>query len=142
MRVVLDRSLRLRADARVFDGEVTTLVLVAPGRGAEAAERYPKCEIEEVDFVRGWRAILDVLYVRKVQSLFVEGGAVVLNSLIESELWGEVYVFVSPLSVAELPNGTPVEPLGIKAPTIPGKVVAEESVGGARVYHIKRKRGE
>lgn len=138
LRVVLDRSLRLSPAARVFDGETTTLVLTAPGRGTEASARYPKCDVEEIDFTQGWPAILHALYARKVQSLFVEGGAETLKSLIDSGLWDEAYIFVSPLTVAELPNGTADEPLGIKAPPIPGPAIAEESLGETTVYYTKK----
>ncbi len=136
LRVVLDRTLRLPPDSHVFDDEVVTLVLTDLGRCAEAAQRYPKCEVEEVDFTKGWPAILGALYARNVQSLFVEGGAEILNSLIENGLWDEAYVFVAPMSVAELPNGMPGEPVGVKAPEMPGKVAAEEKIGETTLYYL------
>ena len=142
LRVVLDRSLRLSPDARVFDGETATLVLTGPGGAAKAKERYPRCETEEVDFSQGWPAILDLLYARKIQSLFVEGGAETLNSLISAGLWDEAYVFVSPLSVSDLAGGSSVEPLGVKAPALPGTICSETSIGGATLYYTKREKDE
>lgn len=139
IRVVLDRTLRLSPDAHVFDGEAPTLVLTAPERAAEAAERYPKCAVEGVDFSAGWHTILDVLYTRGILSLFVEGGAEILKSLITVGLWDEAYIFVSPLTVAELPNGTADEPPGIKAPAIPGQAASETTLGGTTLYYIKKR---
>lgn len=135
LRVVLDRTLRLLPTARVFDGTAPTLVLTAPERLAEARSRYPKCEAAAVDFSQGWPAILDALYERNVQGLFVEGGAEILNSLIGNGLWDETHVFVSPLNVAALSNGLPAEPSGVKAPPIPGAVRCKVSLGGTVLYH-------
>jgi diaminohydroxyphosphoribosylaminopyrimidine deaminase/5-amino-6-(5-phosphoribosylamino)uracil reductase len=140
LRVVLDRTLRLSPQACVFDNQALTRVLTAPDRGAEAAVRYPKCDIEEIDFTRGWRSILDVLYARQVQSLLVEGGAKILNSLINSGLWDEAYIFVSPLTVADLPGGTPAEPLGVKGPPMPGSVIAEEKLGDVTILYTPKSR--
>ncbi len=136
--MVLDRTRRLSPAARVCDGEAPALVLTLPGRGGGAAERYPQCAVEELDFEQGWPAILDALYARGVQSLFVAGGAQILNSLIESGLWDEAYVFASPLTVADLPNGTADEPPGIKAPPIPGPAIAEGKLGDTTVYYTKK----
>lgn len=135
LRIVLDRSLRLSPEARVFDGEAPTLLFTETGSGTAARQRYPRCEVAEVDFTAGWTAIFDALYARKVQSLFIEGGARTLHSLIEAGLWDEAYVFVSPLGVSDLAGGSTLGPLGIQAPPIPGRLLAEETVDKATLRY-------
>jgi len=137
LRVVLDRTLRLLPDARVFDGETPTLVLTAPGNTSRAENRYPRCEVEEVDFNKGWTAVFDALYARKIQSIFVEGGAYTLKSLIDAGLWDEAYVFVSPLKVVDLAGGSSAEPFGIKAPSIPGRALFQGQIAGSTIYYTR-----
>jgi diaminohydroxyphosphoribosylaminopyrimidine deaminase/5-amino-6-(5-phosphoribosylamino)uracil reductase len=139
LRVVLDRSLRLAPTARVFDGEVSTLVLTHLGNLSATQERYPLCEVAEVDFLIGWQAVLEELYAQNVQSLFVEGGATVLASLIEAGLWDEAYIFVSPLTVSDLAGGRPTEPLGIKAPSLPENIHAKKQIDGTTLYYCQQK---
>jgi diaminohydroxyphosphoribosylaminopyrimidine deaminase/5-amino-6-(5-phosphoribosylamino)uracil reductase len=140
LRVVLDRALRLSPAARVFDGAAPTLVVTDRGGAEKARRRYPRCEAAEIDFSRSVvPQLLDLLYAEKIQSLLVEGGEQLLRSFIGAGAWDEARVFVSPLSVRDLPGGTPAEPLGTKAPAIPGTVVGEETVGGVRLILSGRK---
>jgi diaminohydroxyphosphoribosylaminopyrimidine deaminase/5-amino-6-(5-phosphoribosylamino)uracil reductase len=138
LRVVLDRTLRLSPAARVFDGAAPTLVVTDRDGGEKAKQRYPRCEVAEIDFSGSIvPQLLDLLYRKKIQSLLVEGGEQLLRSFIEAGAWDEACVFVSPLSVRDLPGGTPTEPLGTPAPPIPGTVVGEETVGGVTLIHCK-----
>jgi len=138
LRVVLDRTLRLSLKAQVFDGETRTLVITDIGNGSQAQKRYPACEIEEIDFTKGWSAIFDALYVRKVQSLFVEGGAYTLQSLISTGLWNEAYVFVSSMKVSDLSGGSPEEPRGIKAPVFSEEVATEIRIDKSQLFLYKK----
>ena len=140
LRVVLDRTLRLSPEAHVFDGEAPALVLTELGCGPQAKMRYPFCETAEIDFSRSWPAVFDALYARKIQSLFVEGGARILHSLIAAGWWDEAYVFASPMRVSELAGGMPAEPLGIKAPALPGTILSEQSIGGVSVYYTQKEK--
>lgn len=135
LRVVLDRTLRLPPDARVFDGTAPTLVLTASEHVAEARERYPRGEIASVDFTAGWPAILHVLYTRKIQSLLVEGGAQVLHSLLTARLWDEAFRFISPLRLGELPHG--LGGAGVRAPEIAGIPILKTTFGGSALVYLK-----
>lgn len=142
LRVVLDRTSRLSPEAHVFDGETPTLVLTDTGNGLNAQKRYPACEVEEIDFNKRWIAIFDLLYARKIQSLFVEGGANTLHSLIGAGIWDEAYVFVSPLEVSDLAGGSPIEPLGIQSPPVPGPILSKESIDSALLYYTRKETDE
>lgn len=138
LRVVLDRNLRLSPQAHVFDGEVESLVLTETGNASAARVRYPRCTVAEVSFSEGWRTILKILYDLKIQSLFVEGGAEVLRSLIDAGLWDEAYVFIAPMGVSDLAGGTPNEPLGVKAPLISEHAVWRDKIDGVDlIYSLK-----
>ncbi|MCY7356566.1 MAG: dihydrofolate reductase family protein, partial [Rudanella sp.] len=51
--------------------------------------------------------------------VLVEGGAVLLNSLIDAGLWDEMRVFRSPKMLHE----------GVKAPNVRGQLVSREMIG-------------
>src|SRR5690606_20257727 len=62
---------------------------------------------EKIDFNKNINiGILDVLYKHQIQSVIIEGGAVLLESFIKNDLWDEARVFTSDLSFEK----------GIKAP--------------------------
>jgi diaminohydroxyphosphoribosylaminopyrimidine deaminase / 5-amino-6-(5-phosphoribosylamino)uracil reductase len=89
LRIVLDLTLRLPDNLRVFDGSVPTIVF-----------NYIKDEkIDQLEFVQLKKEedlidqILEVLYQRQVQSILIEGGGQLLNTFIESNSWDEARVF-------------------------------------------------
>lgn len=51
---------------------------------------------------------MEFLYEKKLQSLLVEGGSMLLQSFIDSDLWDEAYIEQSPIFLKE----------GVAAPTI------------------------
>jgi diaminohydroxyphosphoribosylaminopyrimidine deaminase/5-amino-6-(5-phosphoribosylamino)uracil reductase len=121
LRVVLDRTHRLSPKANVFDNEAETLVITDLGRGEE-------------------EKLLERLHGKDIQSLFIEGGGKLLRSFIDKGLWDEAYVFVSPLRVRDLPNGTSDEPIGVKAPEMPGEIVSAEKIGDSELFYCEAKR--
>lgn len=63
----------------------------------------------------------------KIQSVMVEGGTTTLQLFINAGLWDEARVFISERSFGK----------GIKAPTLPGNLMHQESVFNdtLRIYH-------
>ena len=55
--------------------------------------------------------IMEVLYQKKIQSLLVEGGSILLQSFIDSSLWDEAFIEKVPLCLKN----------GIEAPSIQKK---------------------
>ena len=138
LRIVLDRALRLSPDRKVFDGTAPTLIYTLPENVEKARTLHPGCEAEALDFGPGMEErLLDSLYRRQVQSLMVEGGAALLESLLRKGLWDEANVFVSPLRVADLPGGTTMRPLGIRAPEVPGRPVRTLEIDGVRYLQTR-----
>ena len=90
VRVTLDRHDALPADSKIFSSEAETIVYR-----------------EHTD----WAFVLADLARRNIHSVLVEGGARLLNAIIDSGIYDEVHVEVSPLKV-----GCDTCGKGVKAP--------------------------
>lgn len=83
LRLVLDRKKDLPSSLNLFDKEAETIHLV---------------EGENVqDWENLWDEVLQMLYKKGIQSLIIEGGAKVLDSVILNDIWDEAYKFVAPV---------------------------------------------
>jgi diaminohydroxyphosphoribosylaminopyrimidine deaminase / 5-amino-6-(5-phosphoribosylamino)uracil reductase len=100
MRVVLDKNRRLPHNLNIFDKSVKTRIYTE-GVSRDNGERVGDIPNEELmatycpicfdaDLLQN---ILEDLSNQKIGSLFVEGGAQLLNSFIEKGLWDEARVF-------------------------------------------------
>lgn len=118
VRIVIDRHKRLPASLHVFDGRIPTLVYNT--QADEKTGNVTWVRLAAEDFLQH---MLEDLYQRKIQSVLVEGGAAILNALIEAQLWDEARIFTSPQTFGR----------GIAAPLIQGKRIAQESIGTDRL---------
>ena len=94
LRLVIDTKNRLSTDLNIFNNDALTKVL------------------ENGDIL----TILNMLYDLKINSLIVEGGATLLNSFIEQNLWDEARIFTGNRRV--LRTGVSLKE-GVKAPDFP-----------------------
>lgn len=109
VRVVLDRSLRIPTHYHLLDGSVKTLLFTEK----EASGRE-NTEYVTMDFNRPvLPQVIHELYARGLNSLMVEGGAMLLNSFINEGLWDCMLVETAPVSLVS----------GVRAPDL-GKVAA------------------
>jgi len=115
-RIIIDRNLDLPKNLNVLNDESKTIVFNAKESLTKDNIEYVKVDFKE-DILPG---ILNELYVRKIQSVIIEGGAKLLNSFINSRLWDEARVFISPTLFGD----------GIAAPVIPGKVIEKTKITG------------
>lgn len=97
VRVVVDRTLSLPQNLHLFDGSVPTLVF------ADSRHRHLDAYCKDnltylpINFSDNpLPQILEQLYLRKLQSLLVEGGSRLLQSFIDADLWDDIYVEESP----------------------------------------------
>ena len=123
LRLVIDRDNTLPATLRLFDGSHPTVLFTARRDDGRLGKN-----IEQIvfDFSRDIiPQILDFLHSRKLNSLLVEGGAVLLQSFIDAGMWDRARVEVNPsLFVGE----------GVEAPAFPAShPVREEQCGGNKV---------
>lgn len=91
IRIVIDSSLSLPADLKLFNGEVKTLCYNLVRSEEQENNIFIKLEKEQPFLPQ----IMDDLYSRKIQSVIVEGGSVLLNSFIQQGLWDEVRRFTA-----------------------------------------------
>lgn len=108
-RIVLDRTLRLPTNLKVFKAPQETFIVNEIKDDSQANLTYIK-----VDFKGNW---MDEMFKRllsfNIQSIVVEGGSVWLHTLLEQKYWDEAIVFYSPKHISE----------GVPAPAIGGKLV-------------------
>jgi diaminohydroxyphosphoribosylaminopyrimidine deaminase/5-amino-6-(5-phosphoribosylamino)uracil reductase len=118
VRVVLDRNLSLPEDYCVKDGQEETIIYNLIESREEDKIHFIK--LDEDDFLP---AVFQDLYQRGMGSVLVEGGAKVLNTIINLGLWDEARIFYS-----EIRFGA-----GIAAPAMPVFSNKEHDVMGDRL---------
>ena len=125
LRLVVDREGDLPSGLRLFDGTQQTRAYVDASVPRAAYEGRPGVVCVRLDFERDiLPQLLDDLYGLSVQSLLVEGGRQLLESFLAADLWDEVRVEQSPVSLG---NGVP-------APAWPrGRMEVEPLDGNALV---------
>lgn len=102
IRIVLDTQLSLEKSSAVFNNEATTLILNLKKDEVSSSIEWVKLSNMNIE------TILETLYRKNVQSIFVEGGASVLHTFIGSNLWDEARIIIGNTTFGE----------GIKAPII------------------------
>jgi diaminohydroxyphosphoribosylaminopyrimidine deaminase/5-amino-6-(5-phosphoribosylamino)uracil reductase len=122
LRLVLDRQLRLTEKHHLLDPTQPTLVL-----NASRNDRKDNIEFKQLSFDGTLAPLLAELYRRQVQSLIVEGGAMLLDSFLREGCWDEARVF----------TGTTLFGNGPKAP-VPDGIITSESTFSGQVLHIYR----
>ena len=126
LRLVIDRTLSLSSNLKLFDHSTPTLVFTEKEKAAEENLEYITLDFSKDILPQ----ILTILYERKIQSLLVEGGTTLLQSFIDSCLWDEMFVEHSEKVLGE----------GVKSPVIPkGTVMRTEMRGGVCVSHYTGK---
>ena len=125
VRVIIDKSLQLPKELYCFDGSQPTLIytLQPPQPTPHKALIYVQLSPEK-PFLE---AMLADLYDRQIQSVIIEGGTYLLQSLLNLNLWDEARVFKSPVRLGQ----------GLAAPTLRGELVDKEPVGNdwLMTYH-------
>ena len=101
VRVLLDRSLRVPVDYRIFDDAARTIVFCSQQSTVNSQRLVgDNVEFVGIDFEGDVvRAVMDELYKRGVMSIIIEGGAQWLQTVIDSGLWDEARVERGPHSI-------------------------------------------
>lgn len=125
VRVVIDRQLRLANDLNIFDQSQPTLVYNLLKNEQQDNLAWVKLDDDNL--------FLDLfadLHRRKIQSVLVEGGAVLLNHLIRLNLWDEARVFTGDKAFGQ----------GIKAPQLENfqKIAEQKLLNDHLVFYKNR----
>ena len=122
VRVLIDKELLLPNDLNIFDNSQTTICYnLLEDKILEHtifAKIPTNISIEQF--------IIQDLYQRKIQSIIIEGGTVLLQSFINLGLWDEAFILKSKLILED----------GIKAPIIRGEEILRESLGDNSVIKM------
>lgn len=120
VRIVLDRNLIIPGQANIFNNFAPVMVLNEKKKSRTGQTEFVKIKFKKISL----GVILDELYKRNIQSVIVEGGALLLNSFLSQNLWDEARVFVSSKKIGN----------GRKAPTINGKLRLKIKTGPDTLY--------
>jgi diaminohydroxyphosphoribosylaminopyrimidine deaminase/5-amino-6-(5-phosphoribosylamino)uracil reductase len=97
IRVVIDPSLKLPEQKKIFNKESNTIILNTLKK--EVRENISYVQLKKIDAP----SILNVLCSLHIQSVLIEGGGKTLQSFIDSGLWDEAKVIIGK---SEFQNGT------------------------------------
>ena len=120
IRIVLDRTLRLRENLNLFDGSHPTIVLTEKQKQNQTNLEYVQINFDE-DF---YQSFFSVLYEREIQSVFIEGGASFLQNLIDMNYWDEAREFIGDIKFFS----------GVKAPIINKLPIKTETLSGSKMF--------
>ncbi|HAW52277.1 MAG TPA: bifunctional diaminohydroxyphosphoribosylaminopyrimidine deaminase/5-amino-6-(5-phosphoribosylamino)uracil reductase RibD, partial [Flavobacteriales bacterium] len=85
LRIALDRDMKIPADSKILSDGNPTLIYTSRESGKKGA-----AEFQKIDFAGDvFTDVLNDLYDREIQSVLVEGGHVLLESILSSGLWDE-----------------------------------------------------
>jgi diaminohydroxyphosphoribosylaminopyrimidine deaminase/5-amino-6-(5-phosphoribosylamino)uracil reductase len=105
LRMVIDKTLKLPETLNLFDNSYPTVVFNSLRDEQAGNTRYAKVTFDD-NFLEN---MLRWLYESGIQSVLVEGGKILINSLIRKSLWDEARVF----------KGNKLFGQGVTAPSIP-----------------------
>lgn len=126
VRVVLDRNLSLPSDLHLFDGSVPTLVFTSQKHPEQKNIEYIVLDYEKELLPQ----IMSALYHRGLQSILVEGGAQLLQSFIDNNLWDEAFIEEAKVTLDS----------GVKAPEIRNKIsYSDKKHFGVKIKHYTNK---
>ncbi len=134
VRIVLDRNLVLPTSHHLFDRSQPTLVVNYALNTAEATEPQRYTTGETLTYLKVGAGgdeldqLMAELFKRKIYSVFVEGGAAVLNAFLARGLWDEI----------RRCQGHKVLGAGVVAPAPLGQLIATEKVQDDLWTYFKR----
>ena len=120
IRIVLDRTLRLKPDLNLFDGSQTTFVITEKQKENKHNVEYIQIKFDP-DF---YSKFFKYLYERGIQSVFIEGGSHFLQNMIDQNHWDEAREFIGDLKFFN----------GVKAPIINSQPNKRKNISGSKLF--------
>lgn len=96
IRIIPDANLILPATHNIYKADASTIIFTH-----NKEEQHENIHLKKVSNVRDLKEILDVLTEMSINSILVEGGAMLLNSFIDAGLWEEARIFTAPHALGE-----------------------------------------
>lgn len=123
-RIILDRNRRIPSSYHLFDNNVNTIIFTEKVDNELIGDQTSFVVVKFDEYLIP--TVLKELNKRKVNSLLVEGGAVLLQSFIDQGAWDEAYIEVADKRFVE----------GTKAPSIEGEVVDDRKIIDSQALHL------
>ena len=124
VRITFDRTGRLSDSAQIFDGKTETILFTGAQRNyagrIQLVHADPSYEMVDV---------MEELFDRQIVSVFVEGGAKLHKTFLESGLWDEARVFTGKMLFSQ----------GVKAPEINEEVDETIKMGETKLEVYRNK---
>lgn len=121
LRLVIDIHNRLPEQLYVKDGTTPTIIYTSD-TSALSKHNVTYVKISSKDDI--WQQILNDLYIRNIQSVIIEGGALILEDCIARNFWDEMRVFVGPITFSK----------GVVAPLLHIMPDTTETIGNSVLY--------
>lgn len=132
IRLVIDLHLKLPQTLRLFDDAAATLVFnlhkntIEDFKDKSFIENNSTAFYQVTDNVSMVHQVLNALYHLNIQSVLVEGGARLLQSFIDENMWDEARVIT---------NSDLLIPEGLNAPALPVKNAQHKEVFASDIIH-------
>ena len=130
VRIIFDRKLKLPQSLNIFNTEAETLIIADKTAKTQKIKTLnSNIGIKFVNYDNDfYTQFFQILIKKDIQSVIIEGGAKVLNSFIENDLWDESRIFYGE---KEFKNG-------IKAPSIKADILFNDYLGNSKLTFIKK----
>ena len=122
LRVVLDRNLSTPSNCRLLNDSCKTLIFNEKIQGTKGNVEWVKLATNDP---HSW---LRDLYRRGITSVMVEGGANVLQQLLDTGSWNEIRIETSPMTLGG----------GIKAPSLDFNTAIPQEIDGNTIFRIEK----
>lgn len=99
VRIVLDKHLQLPAYTKLLDDSTSTIIINSVKQEERGNTLFYKTSQDENMIA----VVINLLHLRKINSLIVEGGAKLLQSFIDQDIWDEARVITN--NVIDIPGG-------------------------------------
>lgn len=129
LRMVIDRTLQLNPLLHLLNDQQPTWVFNTFKNETKSAVRYVQLPAQQSLI----EPILEYAYEQQVQSILVEGGAKLLQSFIDQELWDEARVIQSNHSIGNEHMD------GIQAPHLLNAILTQTEKVGTDIIHYYRR---
>lgn len=124
LRITIDKWLRIPKQFNLFDKSTPTLIFTSVQEPSQNNLEFVQIDFEKPIIPQ----VLDELFKRNIQSIIVEGGELLLNSFIDSNLWDSARVFISDKKFGK----------GINAPVLKQSPVVKENISGDKLlFYVK-----
>jgi diaminohydroxyphosphoribosylaminopyrimidine deaminase/5-amino-6-(5-phosphoribosylamino)uracil reductase len=124
LRITIDKDLKIPDNYHLLDKKSPSLIFTQKKQDNSNPDHI-RINFADTNIIP---QILAELYNKKIQSLIVEGGSLLLSSFIQSGLWDEAEIEIASVKLKR----------GIPAPTIKGKIQDVKNCKQSTIYSYRK----